>query len=131
MTRFYDYGAVATSAPKATEVGVKVFADRGNAFDAAVAVGLALAVVHPAAGNIGGGGFAVIRDGRSGGVRTLDFRETAPAAATTAMFLNDTGAVIDSASTFGARAAGVPGNVAGLHALWKEYGFQPWPELVE
>ncbi len=131
VTRFYDTGAVATAAPEATEVGVKVFADRGNAFDAAVAVGLALAVVHPVAGNIGGGGFAVIRDGRTGAIRTLDFRETAPAAATTNMYLNDSGVVIDSASTFGARAAGVPGTVAGLHALWKEYGSRPWSELVE
>lgn len=130
VTRFYDRGVVVTAAPIATDIGVQVFASRGNAFDAAVAVGFALAVVHPQAGNIGGGGFAVIREAKTGMIRTLDFRETAPTAATPDMFLDSSGAVIENASVVGARAAGVPGTVAGLHALWKEYGSLPWEELV-
>ncbi len=127
----YEHGAVASAAPIASDLGARVFEKKGNAFDAAVVVGLALAVVHPEAGNIGGGGFAVIRDGKTGDIRTLDFRETAPAAATTDMYLDSSGAVIENASTLGARAAGVPGTVAGLYELWDVYGSLPWPDLVQ
>lgn len=130
VTQLYEQGALATAAPIATDVGEKILRDGGNAFDVAVAVGFALAVVHPQAGNIGGGGFAVLRDGSTGDITTLDFREVAPRAATTDMFLDDTGAVIEKASTVGARAAGVPGTVAGLYALWQAHGSMPWETVV-
>ena len=130
ITKYHRSGAVASAAPIATEVGVQVIKSGGNAFDAAVATALALAVVHPEAGNLGGGGFAVIRDGATDRIQTLDFRETAPLAATADMYLDDTGAVIPDLSTFGAKAAGVPGSVAGLYELWKNHGSKPWAELV-
>jgi gamma-glutamyltranspeptidase/glutathione hydrolase len=130
VTKHYERGAVATAAPIASQIGLEIFRQGGNAYDAAVAIGFALAVVYPEAGNIGGGGFAVIRDGRTGAIRALDFRETAPALAEETMFLDDTGGVIAGASTFGARAAGVPGTVAGLHALWSSYGSLDWDGLV-
>ena len=130
VTKFYENGALATAAPLATEIGQSIFARGGNAFDVAVTVGFVLAVVHPQAGNIGGGGFAVLREGETGHVRSLDFRETAPAAASENMYLDDSGEVIDALSTFGARAAGTPGTVAGLYELWKNYGSMGWEELV-
>ncbi len=130
VSRYYDNGAVATSSPIATEIGRQVFVRGGNAFDVAVAVGFALAVSHPEAGNIGGGGFALIRDGSSGDIRALDFRETAPAAAYERMYLDDSGEVIEDLSTLGAKAAGVPGTVAGLYELWQAHGTLPWEELV-
>ncbi|UCD64692.1 MAG: gamma-glutamyltransferase, partial [Candidatus Zixiibacteriota bacterium] len=130
VARYYERGALATAAPIATRVGEKVFADGGNAFDVAVAVGFTLAVVHPEAGNIGGGGFAVVRHGTSGQVRALDFRETAPLAASERMYLDEQGEVIENSSLVGAKAAGVPGTVAGLHELWRQYGSVPWEKLV-
>jgi gamma-glutamyltranspeptidase/glutathione hydrolase len=126
----YTGAAVATAAPLASDVGLDVLRRGGNAFDAAVAIGFALAVVHPQAGNIGGGGFAVVRDGAIGEIRSLDFRETAPLAAYRDMYLDDTGAVIEDLSLVGAKAAGTPGTVAGLHALWEAYGSLPWKDLV-
>lgn len=130
VTRFYEHGAVVTASPIATDIGVSVFKRGGNAFDVAVAVGFALAVVNPEAGNIGGGGFALMRNGADGEITSLDFRETAPAAASESMFLDSEGQVIKSRSLIGAQAAGVPGTVAGLHALWERYGSLPWEELV-
>lgn len=130
VTRYHDHGALATAAPIATGVGEQVFAQGGNAFDVAVAVGFALAVVHPEAGNIGGGGFALIRSGATGEIRALDFRETAPAAAFETMYLDSLGNVIEDKSTVGAPAAGVPGTVAGLYELWQQYGSLPWEQLV-
>ncbi len=126
----YHRGAIATAAPLATAVGTDVLRRGGNAFDAAVATGFALAVVHPQAGNIAGGGFAVVRDGSTGTIAALDFRETAPLAATKDMYLDSAGDVIDEASTLGAMASGTPGTVAGLHALWQRYGTIPWRDLV-
>ena len=130
LSRYYERGVVVTAAPVATQVGEKIFAGGGNAFDVAVAVGFALAVVHPEAGNIGGGGFALIRDGHSGLVEALDFRETAPAGASEKMYLNDDHQVRPDASTTGALAAGVPGTVAGLYELWQRHGSLPWEQLV-
>lgn len=130
VTHFKERGAVATAAPLATQIGEQVFKKGGNAFDVAVAVGFALAVVHPEAGNIGGGGFALVREGKSGDINALDFRETAPAASTETMYLGPDGLVIENLSTLGARAAGVPGTVAGLRQLWDKYGTEPWEELV-
>ena len=130
VTEFSENGAVASASPIASEIGRQVFEAGGTAFDVAVAVGFALAVTYPEAGNLGGGGFAVMRDGTSGEIVTLDFRETAPAAATEKMYLDDTGAVIENRSTTGALACGVPGTVAGLHAIWERYGTLPWEDLV-
>lgn len=130
ITNYYEYGAVASSAPIATDIGSGVFRQGGNAFDVAIAVGLALAVVHPEAGNIGGGGFALIRDGKTKEVRTLDFREKAPIAAHQNMFLDSDSNIIDDLSTLGALASGVPGTIAGLYELWKNYGTIPWENLA-
>jgi gamma-glutamyltranspeptidase/glutathione hydrolase len=130
VSTLYENGAVATAAPIATTIGVDVFKKGGNSFDVAVAVAFTLAVVHPEAGNIGGGGFALIHDGQSGSVRALDFRETAPAAAREAMFLDDSGEVVAGLSLNGAMACGVPGTVAGLYEIWRRYGSLPWEELV-
>jgi len=127
---FFENGALATAAPIATDIGVQVFKQGGNAFDVAVAVAFALAVVHPEAGNIGGGGFAVIRDGKTGEIKALDFREKAPLAAHEKMYLDSSGTVIEGLSTLGALSVGVPGTIAGLYELWKTYGTLEWKDLV-
>jgi gamma-glutamyltranspeptidase/glutathione hydrolase len=113
----------------ATEVGVSVLRSGGNAVDAAVAVGFALAVTHPFAGNIGGGGFMLIRmaDGRT---TFIDFREKAPSVATHDMYLNASG-VPTTDSLVGWRAAGVPGTVRGFELANKKYGRKPWIELLK
>lgn len=121
-------GAVASAAPAATEAGLEVLRSGGNAADAAVATALALAVVHPQAGNLGGGGFAVVRI--DGELNSLDFRETAPAAATHDMFLDGDGEPKPDASLVGPLAAGVPGSPAGLHELHQKYGRLPWSQVV-
>lgn len=121
-------GAVASGASAATEAGLEVLRAGGNAADAAVATALALAVVRPRAGNLGGGGFAVTRFGDK--VRTLDFRETAPAEATHDMYLNAKGEPRQDASLIGPLAAGVPGSPAGLYELHKELGRLPWAAVV-
>jgi gamma-glutamyltranspeptidase/glutathione hydrolase len=121
-------GAVASAAPAATEAGMAILEAGGNAADAAVATALALAVVHPAAGNLGGGGFAVTRFGDR--VRALDFRETAPAAATPGMFLGPDGAPVAERSLVGPLAAGVPGSPAGLYELQRRLGRLPWARVV-
>jgi gamma-glutamyltranspeptidase/glutathione hydrolase len=113
----------------ASIVGKEILASGGNAADAAIAVHFALAVVHPTAGNLGGGGFAVIRTA-PGKSLALDFREVAPAAATPSMYLDDKGNPTD-ASLVGHRASGVPGAVAGMWALHQKLGKKPWAELVK
>jgi gamma-glutamyltranspeptidase/glutathione hydrolase len=115
--------------PLASDVGVEVLRRGGDAVDAAVAMGFVLAVVHPRAGNIGGGGFMVIRRA-DGTVQTLDFREVAPLAATADMYLDMNGRVTD-ASLIGPLAAGVPGSVAGLAAAHERYGTQPFAALLQ
>ncbi|MBK7141789.1 MAG: gamma-glutamyltransferase [bacterium] len=127
----FQRGAVTTASPEATAIGEQIFQQGGNAFDVAVAVGFALAVSYPQAGNIGGGGFALIRDARSGEIRALDFREVAPSAAIETMYLDSNANVIKNLSLYGAKAVGVPGTVAGLHELWKKYGKLPWNDLVQ
>jgi gamma-glutamyltranspeptidase/glutathione hydrolase len=121
-------GAVASAASGATEAGLEILRAGGNAADAAVATALALAVVRPRAGNLGGGGFAVTRFGNE--VKTLDFRETAPAEATRDMYLDEQGEPRPGASLIGPLAAGVPGSPAGLYELHKELGRLPWAEVV-
>ncbi|MCE7864232.1 MAG: gamma-glutamyltransferase [Bacteroidetes bacterium CHB5] len=114
----------------ASQVGVEVMKKGGNAVDAAIATHFALAVVFPAAGNIGGGGFMVVRL-KDGTLATLDFREKAPAAATTNMYLDSAGNVIPDLSTQGHLASGVPGSVAGMVEAHKKYGTLPWKELIQ
>ena len=114
------HGMVASNCPLATQAGVEILNAGGNAVDAAVAVGFALAVAYPEAGNLGGGGYAVVRkaDGTSA---ALDYREMAPAAASRDMYLGPDGQPTD-ASLVGYRASGVPGSVAGMLALLDKYG---------
>jgi gamma-glutamyltranspeptidase / glutathione hydrolase len=122
------HGMVVTRERHATDVGVQTLRSGGNAVDAAVAAGFALAVTHPSAGNIGGGGFMLIRmaDGRTA---FLDFRERAPASASRNMYLDPAGkATADS--TIGYRASGVPGTVRGFEYAAKKYGRTPWAALV-
>ena len=115
------HGMVASSEPSASEVGVQILREGGNAVDAAVAVGFALAVTHPVAGNIGGGGFMLIRLA-SGEAVVVDYREAAPAAASRNMYVNSNGEIIPHASTVGVLSAGVPGTVAGLALAEEKYG---------
>ncbi len=115
----------------ASQVGVDILRKGGNAVDAAIAVGFALAVVHPGAGNIGGGGFMVIHMDRTGEETTIDCREKAPAAASRNMYLDSDGKVIPQLSTVGHKAVAVPGSVRGLHEAWKKYGRLKWEELVQ
>jgi gamma-glutamyltranspeptidase / glutathione hydrolase len=113
--------------PLASEIGRDILRSGGNAVDAAVAVGFALAVVHPEAGNIGGGGFMVIRAG--GEVNTLDYRETAPSAASRDMYLDPSGEPTEQSVT-GHLAAGVPGSVAGLTAAHQRFGRLPFDSVI-
>ncbi len=124
------HGMVASASGLASQVGVDTLERGGNAVDAAVAVALALAVVYPEAGNLGGGGFMLIRlaDGRS---TAIDYRETAPALASRAMFLDKAGNVVKGASLVGYRAVGVPGTVAGLALAQRRYGRLSWRQVVE
>src|SRR5438094_1907645 len=119
---------VVSGHPLASEVGIEVLKQGGNAIDAAVAVGFALEVVLPEAGNIGGGGFIVYRDA-TGRVRALDYRETAPAGASRDMYLDSTGHMTEPSLT-GHLASGVPGSVAGMYEAWKKYGRRPWATLI-
>src|SRR5690349_19498660 len=125
-----EHGMVVTAQQLATRIGVDVLKRGGNAVDAAVAVGYALAVVYPAAGNLGGGGFMTLQ--LADGHRTfIDFREKAPLAATANMYLDARGNVVPNLSTRGHLAVGVPGTVAGLEYLRKKYGTLPLATLVD
>ncbi len=123
-------GMVVSAHPIATKVGVEILRSGGNAVDAAIAVQLALAVVYPRAGNIGGGGFMIYRSA-SGETAALDFREKAPALAHRDMYLNGDGEVIPDLSTSGALAVGVPGTIAGIFAAHKRYGSLPVQKLFQ
>lgn len=124
-----ENGMVVTAQHLATKIGVDVLKNGGNAVDAAVAVGYALAVVYPAAGNLGGGGFMTVQlaDGRK---TFLDFREKAPLAATANMYLDKDGDVIKGASTTGHLAVAVPGSVSGLEMARAKYGTMPRATLI-
>jgi len=125
-----NLGMVMTTQKIANEIGMQVLNDGGNAIDAAIAVGYALAVVHPVAGNLGGGGFAVIHTATGENV-TLDFREVAPGKATRDMYLDKSGNAIPNASVEGYLAAGVPGTVAGMSALLNRYGSKKLSTLMQ
>ncbi len=124
-----ENGMVVTAQPLATRIGIDVLKRGGNAVDAAVAVGYALAVVHPIAGNIGGGGFMAIQfaDGRN---TFLDFREKAPLAAKADMYLDGEGKVVPGASTAGQLAVGVPGTVSGMEYARRKYGTMKREALI-
>jgi gamma-glutamyltranspeptidase/glutathione hydrolase len=115
------HGIVVSVHQLASQAGVEIMQAGGNAIDAAVATGFALAVVHPPAGNLGGGGFMLVRTA-DGKVHFLDYRETAPAAAKPDMYLDAQGNVIEGASEYGYKAIGVPGSVAGMVYAEQKYG---------
>lgn len=123
-------GMVSSATALASEVGAEVLRQGGNAVDAAIATGFALAVTHPTAGNIGGGGFMVIRfpDGR---VTAIDFREKAPLAAHAEMFLDENGEYSAEIHHGSHKAVGVPGTVAGFVLAHEKYGTLPWDRLVD
>lgn len=124
------HGMVTSTSPIASRVGVDILKRGGTAVDAAVAVALALAVTWPSAGNLGGGGFMLIRK-RDGTAEAIDYRERAPLAATRDMYLDANGNVIKGASTQGYKAVAVPGTIAGLVLAHKRHGKLKWAELVE
>jgi len=122
------HGAVASQERLATEVGIAILRKGGNAIDAAIAVGFALAATHPPAGNIGGGGFMLVRLA-TGSAVALDFRETAPSAASRDMFLDAKGNPTNE-SIDGPRGAGIPGTVSGFAVAHRRFGTLPWRDVV-
>jgi gamma-glutamyltranspeptidase/glutathione hydrolase len=123
-------GMVVSARPEASAIGAEIMSNGGNAVDAMVGVHFALSVCYPIAGNIGGGGFMVYRVPR-GNTLTLDFRETAPAASSRDMYLDEAGNVIPDLSRKGHLAAGIPGSVDGMVKAHKGFGFLPWEELIQ
>ena len=123
-------GMVVSAHHLASDIGAAVLAKGGNAVDAAVATAFGLAVTHPSAGNIGGGGFMVIRlaDGRA---TTIDYREMAPAKSTSTMYTNADGSINQAGTDSGWRAPGIPGTVRGLALAHTRYGKLPWREVVQ
>ena len=128
-----ENGAVASSSLTASKVGVEILKDGGNAIDAAIATAFAMAVTHPTAGNIGGGGF-LIYHGANGESTAFDFREKAPLSSTSDMYLDDEGNVknndIGPINHFSIKAVGVPGTVAGLALAHDRLGSLDWSKLV-
>src|SRR5262245_53954588 len=124
------HGMVIYQSDIASRVGVEVMQAGGNAVDAAVATAFALAVTHPTAGNIGGGGFLVFRP-RTGDPDAYDFREMAPAKAQSKMWLDEKNEYSYEKHHESHLSVGVPGTVAGLHLAWKEHGSLPWERLLE
>ncbi|HLH02633.1 MAG TPA: gamma-glutamyltransferase [Bryobacteraceae bacterium] len=124
-----QHGMVVAQEPLAADVGLAVLKNGGNAIDAAVAVGFALAVTHPSAGNIGGGGFLLVRLA-NGQTAFFDFREEAPAKATRDMYIGPDGKATED-SIYGWRSSGVPGSVAGFDLAAKKFGSRPWRQLLE
>ena len=126
---YAQHAMVSSVHPIASKVGITILRRGGNAIDAAVAVGFALGVMHPAAGNIGGGGFMVIRLA-DGTVRTIDYRETAPGLSTEDMYVDADGKLTDRSVT-GHLSSGIPGSVAGMAEAHRELGRLPWREVLE
>ncbi len=126
-----EHAMVVSAHPLASQIGTNIMHQGGNAWDAAISVQFALAVVYPVAGNIGGGGFAVFRS-HHGETGTLDFREKAPLAADKSMYLDADGDVLaGQQSLLGHRAAGVPGTVDGMIQLHQRYGTLSWAQLID
>ncbi len=125
-----DTAMVVSANSLASKAGIKILKQGGNAVDAMVATNFALSVVYPRAGNIGGGGFMIIRT-PDGEATALDYRETAPLKAHKDLYLDENGNVIEGLSRNGGLAVGVPGTVAGLYAAWQKYGqIKDWSQLV-
>lgn len=124
------HGMVCTASGPASQVGMEILRRGGNAVDAGVAVALALAVTYPTAGNLGGGGFMMIRKA-DGKAVAIDYREVAPARATRNLYVGPDGKVIPDASTLGHKAVGVPGTVAGMALALEKYGTMKWKDVVE
>lgn len=125
-----DHAMVVSAHPLASQVGLEILKNGGNAIDAAIGVHFALAVVYPGAGNIGGGGFLVYRD-KHGKYFTLDYREKAPLKAERDMYLDDSLNVDNLKSRLGHLAAGVPGSVDGMATLYERFASMPWEELIQ
>lgn len=123
-------GMVVTAHPLATAAALQVLQEGGNAFDAAVTAEFTLAVVLPVAGNIGGGGFALLHT-EEGELLSLDYREQAPAAINSKLFVDENGKLIAKKSTEGVLSAGVPGTVAGMYAMHQRLGKLPWKRLLQ
>src|SRR3984885_3737021 len=123
-----QHGIVVSVHELASRAGVEIMQAGGNAVDAAVATGFALAVVHPPAGNLGGGGFMLVRMA-GGDTHFIDYREKAPAAAKPDMYLDAQGNVIEGASEIGYKSIGVPGSVAGMVYAEKKYGKLTLPQV--
>ena len=124
------HAMVVSAHPLASEIGIQIIKNGGNAVDAAVAVQFALAVVYPSAGNIGGGGFFVYRS-NGGECSTLDFREKAPLNAQRDMYLDTLGNVVDNLSLIGHLAVGVPGTVDGMVTIHEKYGRLSWEKVIQ
>ena len=122
-------GLVVSSSDIASDLGAAVLARGGNAVDAAVATAFAMAVTHPTAGNLGGGGFMIVRL-PNGAATTFDYREKAPASSTPTMYLGPDGKVVEAAIDSGWRASGVPGTVRGLALAHAKFGKLAWGDLV-
>ena len=120
----YYSPAVVSARKEATQIGLEIMKKGGNAYDAMIATHLALAVVHPTAGNIGGGGFFVYHD-QEGSSGSLDFREMAPGRAFKDMYLDKDGNVIPDMSTLGGAAVGVPGSVSAIFEIHSRFGSMP------
>ena len=129
-TALAEQGMVVSAHREASRVGYEILKDGGNAVDAMVGVHFALAVVYPAAGNLGGGGFMVYRE-NEGAVHSLDFREMAPGAAHEDMYLDEQGMVIDGLSLYGHKASGVPGSVDGMLEAHAKFGSLPLSRLIQ
>ncbi len=125
-----DSAMVVSAHPLASQIGASILRKGGNAVDAAIATQFALTLVFPQAGNIGGGGFMIFREA-SGEISTLDYRETAPAASTMNMFLDQDGNPIKGMSQKGQASSGVPGSVAGMIESHRKFGSLPWKDLVQ
>ena len=123
-------GMVVSANRLSSQTGTDILQKGGNAIDAAVATAFSLAVTHPRAGNIGGGGFLVFMN-ENGEVTTIDFREKAPLASTPTMFLGEDGKVKDNSNHDSLLAVGVPGTVAGLYMAHQKYGKLPWKEVIQ
>lgn len=125
-----EHAMVVTARKEASQIGIDILKKGGNAFDAMFATEMALAVVYPYAGNLGGGGFMVYRlsDGQTG---ALDYREKAPLAAHETMYLDDEGNVIENMSTVGVHSVGVPGTIAGIFAAHETFGTLPISDIMQ
>lgn len=123
-------GMVVSASKISSQTGVDILKQGGNAVDAAIATAFSLAVTHPTAGNIGGGGFMVFMNAQ-GETTTIDFREKAPLASSETMFLDEDGNIKDNSNHKGLLATGVPGTVAGLYLAHQKYGKLPWKNLVQ